>query len=299
MSLARMLGRVGMALVIPVVLGCSGREAKGPDPADPTPGVVALPEDARGVVTAVVRAASVTDYLDVSGQIEADPTKVVRVYAPVSGRLSSVSVRPADAVREGEPVATLLSSDVAAARATFRQAEADARVKRQQMDRSRLLYQNDAIPLRDYQQAQADDVSGAAGLESALERIRLLGLDTAGVSDAISVPAPRAGVVLDVDAAPGEFVKSLDNATPLCTVADLSTVWAVGDVYESALAGIEMGDPVEVSAAAYPARRWTSRVAAVGDAIDTTSRTLKIRVVLENEDRRLKPAMFVTIRVVR
>ena len=258
-----------------------------------------LPEDAWGITTAVARQAPVADYLDINGQILADPTRVTRVYAPVSGRLAVVSVHPTDIVYEGQPLVTLVSSDVAAAWTGYRQAQADARVKRQQMERSHLLYQNDAIPLRDYQQAEADDVTAVAALENAIERMRLLGMDTTTTSDAITVPAPRAGVVLDVDAAPGEYVKSLDNATPLCTVADLSTVWAVGDVYENALAGLRIGDPVEVTAVAYPDKPWRAQLSAVGDAVDTVSRTVKVRVVLGNEDRRLKPAMFVTIRVIR
>ena len=285
-------------IAVLAVLGCSkARDAS--DPPDALGTGVTLPEDARGVITAVARQAEVTDYLDINGQIQADPIRVTHVYAPVSGRLATVSVHPADVVREGQPLATLVSSDVAAAAAVYRQAEADTRVKRQQLERSRLLYQNDALPLRDYQQAQADDVSAAATLGSALERMRLLTIDTANVSDAILVAAPRGGVVLDVDAAPGEYVKSLDNATPLCTVADLSTVWAVGDVYENALAGLRAGDPVEVTAVAYPGITWEARLSAVGDAVDTVSRTVKVRVVLGNQDRRLKPAMFVAIRVIR
>ncbi|HWZ27913.1 MAG TPA: efflux RND transporter periplasmic adaptor subunit [Gemmatimonadales bacterium] len=298
MRVAGILG-IGAAFVALSAIGCSRSGSTRSDPSGATPGEVALPEDASGIGTDVARLASVADYLDVNGQIEADPARVVRVYAPVSGRLVAVSVHPADSVHEGQSLATLVSSDVAAARATYRQAQADARVKRQALDRSRLLFQNDAIPLRDYQQAQADDVTGAANFESAQERMQLLGVDTAGTSDVIAVAAPRSGVVLDVGAAPGEYVKSLDNATPLCTVADLSTVWAVGDVYENAVAGIRMGDPVEVSAPAYSGAHWEARVATVGDVVDTLSRTLKIRIVLRNEDGRLKPAMFVTIRVVR
>lgn len=295
----RVLRWIGIALVILLAIGCSRAGTNRLDPPASSTGGVAVPEDARGIGTGVARWAPVADYLNLSGKIEADPVNVVHVYAPVTGRLTAVFVHPSDSAHEGQSLATLVSSEVAAARATYRQAQADAQVKRQQVDRSRLLFQNDAIPLRDYQEAQADDVTAVANLESALERMRLLGVDTAGTSDVIAVAAPRAGVVLDVDAAPGEYVKSLDNATPLCTIADLSTVWAVGDVFENAVAGIRTGDPAEVLVPAYAGARWEARVAAVGDAIDTVTRTLKVRIVLRNEGGRLKPAMFVTIRVLR
>jgi membrane fusion protein, heavy metal efflux system len=258
-----------------------------------------LGEDARGVTTAAAQSERLADYLEVAGRIQPDPTRVVRVYPPVSGRLVAVVVRPADHVKQGQVLAILASSDVAAARAVYRQAQADAQVKRQALERARLLYENHVNALRDYQQAQADAAMAAAVLESAAERLQLLDVDTAASSDQLSVPAPRAGVVTDLSAAPGEYAKSLDNANPLCTIADLSTVWAVGDLYEKDLASVRLGDSADVSTNAYPDDRRRGRIAAISSSVDTTTRTLKVRVVLANPGLRLKPDMFATIRVVR
>jgi cobalt-zinc-cadmium efflux system membrane fusion protein len=86
-----------------------------------------------------VRSLELRDYLDLAARIQADPTRVVRVYAPVSGRLLSVEVRPADYVLQGQVLATLASSDLAQARAAYRQTQADAQVKQQALERSRVL----------------------------------------------------------------------------------------------------------------------------------------------------------------
>jgi membrane fusion protein, heavy metal efflux system len=196
-------------------------------------------------------------------------------------------------------LAILASSDLAAARTTYRQAEADAQVKQQALERSRLLYQHQVIALRDYQQAQADAAMAVAAFHSALQRLDLLGVDTASASDELVITAPRSGVVTDLGAAPGEYAKSLDNASPLCTIADLGTVWAVGDVYERDLASLRIGDSADVVASAYPDERRRGRIAAIASTVDTTTRTLKVRVVLANPGLRLKPDMFATIRVVR
>jgi membrane fusion protein, heavy metal efflux system len=265
----------------------------------PPPNDFVLGEDARGITTAAVTAQALPDYLDVPGRIQPDPTLVVRVYPPVSGRLIAVQVRPADYVQQGQVLALLASSDVAAARAVFRQAAADARVKAQALERSRVLYENHVIALREYQQAEADREGAAAALESARERLELLGVDSAGMSDQVAVRAPRSGVVTDLGAAAGEYAKSLDNANPLCTIADLTNVWAVGDLYEKDLASVKLGDPVDVTAQAYPGEPRRGRITAIGSNVDTTTRTLKVRVVLANPGRRLKPDMFATIRVVR
>jgi cobalt-zinc-cadmium efflux system membrane fusion protein len=259
---------------------------------------IVLPEGSRGIMTGPVRSAELPDYLDIAARIQADPTRVVRVYAPVSGRLLSVEVRPADYVQQGQVLATLASSELAQARAAYRQAQADAQVKQQALERSHVLYENHVIALRDYQQAQADAQSSAAALASARERLELLNADPDSSSDQLAVRAPRSGVVTELSAAPGEFAKSLDNSNPLCTIADLSSVWAVGDVYEKDVASINVGALAEVTAAAYPGKIRRGRITAIGSALDTTTRTLKVRVVLANPGLRLKPDMFAMIRVV-
>jgi cobalt-zinc-cadmium efflux system membrane fusion protein len=167
------------------------------------------------------------------------------------------------------------------------------------VERSRLLWQNDAIAKRDVQQAEADARMSLATLESTRERLAMLSIDTLASSDEIPVKAPRAGVVIDVGAAPGEFSKSLDNSNPLCTLADLTVAWAVGEVYERDLASVKTGNAVEVVVDAYPGTTWRGRVDAIGSSVDTTTRTLKVRVTLNNPNLLLKPDMFGRIRVAR
>jgi membrane fusion protein, heavy metal efflux system len=294
------VGWVGCAAVTLFLAGCS-RESTA-HPASDAPVATndfVLREDARGVTAAPARSQRLADYLDVAGRIQADPTRVVRVYPPVSGRLVAVQVRPADRVEQGQVLAILASSDVAAARAAHRQAQAEAQVKQQALARARLLYEHNVIALRDYQQAQADAAIAAAALESAAERLALLDADTTSSSDQLAVRAPRAGVVTDLGAAPGEYAKSLDNANPLCTIADLTSVWAVGDVYERDLASVHVGDSADVTVNAYPDERWRGRITAISSTVDTTTRALKVRVALANRRLHLKPDMFATIRVVR
>lgn len=300
-------GRLACVVITLILVGCSratpGRAAGNasaapPDSAAP-PSDFVLREDVRGVATAAVQATSLSDYVDVPARIAADPTRVVRVYAPLSGRLIAVHVRPSDAVQRGQVLAVLASSDVAVARAAFRQTQADAQVKQQALERSKLLYENHVVALREYQQAQADARSAAAALESAVERLQLLTVDTAGSSDQVTVTAPRAGVIIDLGAAPGEFAKSLDNQNPLCVIADLRRIWAVGGVYEKDLASVLLGAAAEVTVSAYPNEIRRGRITALSSTIDTTTRALKIRVELDNPGLRLKPDMFATIRVVR
>ncbi len=298
-----------------VVAGCSGKTAADPPGGAAgaaaasavransgeaaASGEIVVPSDAPGVRVAAVRAETVPDYLTVAGRIQPDPTRVVRVFPPASGRLATLAVKPGDRVQQGQTIATLQSSDVAGARADYQKARIDNERAEHAFQRAAILYENQVLAEKEYQEAKADVETSRSELARTLQRVRMLGADADGSSDRIELKAPRAGVVIDVAASPGELSRSLDNASPVCTIADLATVWAVGDVYEKDLAAFRVHAPATISAAAWPDAEWRGEVSSLSDTVDPASRTLKLRVVLPNADRRLKPEMFVSIRVLR
>ncbi len=237
----------------------------------------------------------VTDSLDLVAKVQPDPTKVVHIYPPASGRVLEILVKPGDHVRARQTLAMIQSSDVAGARADYDKAKVEADRARRAMEREKQLLDHGAAAEKDYLDAQAASASAQAELARAEQRLRLLNAGAADNSGVVPMGSPTEGVVLDVAAAPGEFAKSLDSANPLITVADLNPIWVVGDVYEKDVAKLRVGLPVQVKLAAYPGRQWSGRIAAVSDALDPTTRTLKLRVVLPNPGRQLKPEMFATI----
>jgi cobalt-zinc-cadmium efflux system membrane fusion protein len=113
------------------------------------------------------------------------------------------------------------------------------------------------------------------------------------------VKAPRAGVILDIGAAPGEFSQALSAPAPLATIADITSVWAVGDIYEQDLNAAKSGEEAQVTLNAYPGQHWAGRVGVVSDAVDPATRTLRVRIVLPNDGARIKPGMFGAIRILR
>jgi membrane fusion protein, heavy metal efflux system len=255
--------------------------------------------DAKGVQTMQVKLGAIPEYLELPAHIEADPTHVVHVFAPAGGRITEMKVRPWDRVEKGQTLALLDSSDLARAVADYHKALADNEVKQKQLVRAEDLLSHHAIAERDYQQSQGDAQIAKAELESAREQIRVFGMDPDHAASQLRVAAPRSGVILDVGAAPGEFSKSLDAPLPLCTIADITTIWALGDIYEKDLATVKQGQPAELSLNAYPSEHWNGRVGVVSDAVDPTTRTLRVRVALENPQGRIKPAMFGRIRILR
>ena len=255
--------------------------------------------DTKGIQTVTVRKTAVPDYLDLPAHIEADPTHVVHVYPPTGGRIIEMKVRPWDHVNKGENLALIESADLSRSVADYHKALADDEVKQKELSRAKDLYEHDAIAQKDYQQAQADALSSQADLTAARDQIRVFGVDPDHATSQLSVVAPRSGVVLDVGASPGEFSKSLDAPEPLCTIADIGAVWAIGDIYENDLAAAKAGQDAVVTLNAYPGQQWSGRVSVVSDAVDPATRTLHVRVTLANPGERIKPQMFGTIRLTR
>jgi cobalt-zinc-cadmium efflux system membrane fusion protein len=249
--------------------------------------------------TAAVRIEEIDDVLDIPARIAPDPGRVVRVFPPAGGRLIHVEVRPGDQVARGRSVAILESSDIWQARSDYNKARAEDERLNRTFKRTKLLFEHKVVSEREFEDAQANFVEAQAEFERASARLRLLGASTDNNSNQISLRAPLAGTVLSIGATTGEISKSTDNSDAICTIADLSTVWILGDVFEKDLASVQPGSKVEISVSAYPGESWTGKVAQVSDFVDPTSRTLKLRVVMPNPGRKFKPDMFASIRVRR
>jgi membrane fusion protein, heavy metal efflux system len=235
--------------------------------------------------------------LDLAAKVQADPTKVVRIFPPASGRVVAIEVKPGEYVRRGETVAILNSSDVASARSDYAKANIEADRAGRAMERQKLLFEHGAAAEKDYIDSRAQAESARAELARARQRLELLNVNPKDSSDQVSLMSPANGVVLDVGAASGEFSKSLESANPLITIADLNPVWMVGDVYEKDVAKIHRGEPVTITLQAYPGEKLSGRVDSISGALDPATRTLKVRIVLPNPGERLKPEMFGAIHV--
>lgn len=277
---------LALTLSLGICVGCSGEKPEAPKP-DPAPSFQTAPVQFRKLSADLALPAS----------IQADPASVVHVFAPVSGRLIALKVKAGDEVRAGQAVAVVQSSDAASARSDYEKARAQAERSAAALRRASLLYDHEVIAAKDLEDAKAQAASDKSDLARAQERLELLGLNDSTASDKVTVHAPRGGVVLETTSATGEFSKSLDASNPLLTIADLNSVWVVGNSYEKDLRFITRGAPVTITTDAYPNQDWRGRTSYISDVVDANTHTVKVRVVLANPNRKLKPDMFATIHI--
>src|SRR5439155_15134837 len=134
--------------------------------------------------------------------------------------------------------------------------------------------------------------------QTAADRIRILGGDLQNPSALIEVRAPVAGTIIEQNTTAAAGVKSLDNSPNLFTIADLSQVWVLCDVYENNLAQVHLGDRAQIEFNAYPGRRFEGRIANISSLLDPGTRAAKVRIELANEDGLMRPNRFATVHFV-
>ena len=275
------------AALVGALSGCHTEE---PAPQTKTP--------AQQVVeTVTVHRQEVRSQLALPARVAANPTQMVHIYPLISGRVLSLRILPGQEVRRGEKIGTLESSDAAQARSDFEKAKIEADRADLQLNRARELLAHDVMAQRDYDDMKALDDADHAELERARESLHMLGFSENDTTDVVPITAPISGVVLDVGTGPGELQRSLDNATAIATIGNIDAVWVVGDLYPRDQSQVHVGQAADIAVNGYPGMVLHGRVDNISDAVDPTSLTLKVRVVLANPGHRLKPDMYATITI--
>ena len=233
--------------------------------------------------------------LPVTGVVAPDVNRTVPVNALAAGRVVDLRVRLGDTVRKGQVLMSMASADVGQALADLQKFQADGELARRAHDRARTLSEHEALAAKDLEAASNADDKAQADLRAAQEKVRLLGGNAEHPSSTIDLRAPVSGTIVEQNVTGSAGVKSLENSPNLFTIADLSRVWVLCDVYENNLQQVRLGDHATVRLNAYPDRPLTARVSNIGRVLDPATRTAKVRLELENREGILKPGMFATV----
>jgi len=147
--------------------------------------------------------------------------------------------------------------------------------------------------LNDLQVTEEADHKMQVAVNTAAQQIRTLGGDLNNPGSVIDIYAPVSGTIVEQNVVNAGSVHSPDNQPNLFTIADLSTVWVVCDVYENDLPMVRLGDPAVVKVNSYPDRTFEGRIDNIGRVLDPAIRTAKVRIVLHNPGL-MRAGMFVT-----
>lgn len=227
--------------------------------------------------------------------VEAEPSRNAKILPPLSGHVLQLFVHPGDTVKKGQALLSIDAPDFVGAQADYSRSRSALTQAERALERQKDLAAHGIVGQKDVEQATADRDAAQSDHNRAKDRLRLLGMDPdkTELGAPLIVRSPLSGKVLDVTTATGEFRN--DPNAPLMTVADLSTVWVTANVQEKDIHYVHDGDPATATFAAYPNEKFSGKVLFVADVLDPDTRTAKVRVAFNNQDGRLRPAMFATV----
>jgi cobalt-zinc-cadmium efflux system membrane fusion protein len=249
------------------------------------------------IETVTVHPQAMSNQLVLPARIAANPTDVVQIFPPISGRVVALNILPGQQVHKNQEIATLQSSDAAQAQSDYEKAKIEAARADLQLQRAQDMLQHQVMAQRDFDNLKALDQTDHTELERSAQALAILGLNANSVTDTIQLRAPISGVVLNVGTSAGELQRSLDNATPIATIADIDSIWVMGDLYPRDLSSVKVGEQADVTVNGYPGIVLHGVIGNISDSVDPVSLTLKVRVVLPNPGHKLKPDMYATIAV--
>ena len=233
--------------------------------------------------------------LNVTGQVQPDPSREIPVITLANGRVVATHVRLGDYVHKGQLVLEVQSTDVTNAFDQYLKAVNDERLTRVQLDRDNLLYAKGAIPKSQVEIAQDAEDDAAADLRAAEQQLRVLGVDPQHPGETVKVLAPASGFIIQQNVTEASGAGNNISGTPNAfVIADLSHVWIICNVYENDLAKVRLGQQADIRLSAYPDRMLSGVIGDVGSILDPTLRTGQVRVQVKNPGFFMRVGMFAT-----
>jgi len=297
----------------------SAGEAGKPGATKFVDGVRASPDQAHQLDVAKVGTYSFQTRQHAIGRIAYNEDASTPVLTPFSGRVTRLIAKVGDVVKRGDPLFEVDSPEVVLPQNEFIAALSAQKKARAQLNLATIvekrqsdLYAGKAVPLKEFQQAQADltaaqnDMRAAeTAVDAARNRLVILGLtgdqiasveQKRAIKRAIPIFSPIDGTVIARKVGPGQYVRS-DSGEALYTIADLSTMWLKALIPENDIPAIKVGQQAKVTITALPGRVYIARITAIEASADPATRRLVVRSEIPNSDGALKSEMFASFAI--
>jgi membrane fusion protein, heavy metal efflux system len=283
-------------------MGCSEKPAESPTASASGDNVKLTPAQRQNIRLYTVAQSTYHKTIETSGAVDFDNDQATSVLAPFSGPVSRLLVSLGERVKKGDALAEVDSPDFAAAISGYAKALATAKTNRKLADLDKDLIQHQGVAQREAEQAETDAVNAESDRDAALAALVSLNISPQSIKDIQegrpmaraqgTVRSPIAGIVVEKLITPGELLQA--GSTPCFTVADLSRVWVMAQVFGSDLASVSLGDTAEVETG-IEGKNFSGKVDNISALVDPDTRSVVVRVVVENPGEFLKKQMYVRV----
>lgn len=276
-----------------------------------TPGRITLSAEESTRVGLVVQPVARSDFRthrDFPAIVQPNQRNMAEITTLVRGRVVEVYADLGQEVKANAPLAILYSSELGLAQSAYLKAKAKLHVAEQAFNRAQFLLQEQVIGEAELQRRQAELLSAQAEGNESHDRLKLLGMNdeefrrlerSRQIRSVVPIVAPFGGRIIGRKLTRGEVVETTEN---LFVIADLSEVWVLANIPEKDIPFVHSvhasgGTQVDVRINAYPKEVFKGTITYIGDVLDPITRTMQLRIELPNQDGRMKPEMFSTIRL--
>lgn len=240
-----------------------------------------------------VQQANTASELSFSAKIEANEDRQAAIYPMVSGTVKNVSVIVGDYVKQGQQLASLVSAEMAGFEKDVITAEVDLANATRSMDQAESLYRSGLSSAKEFEEAKNEVVVRRAELSRAKSILTLNGGKSSGQ---YNIASPISGFIVERNINSNMQLRP-DNDQAIFTVADLSHVSALVNIYESDIPRISEGDDVTITLLSYPDRSFKGQIDKIFNVLDVERKVINAKVNLSNPDLILKPGMLATAKI--
>ena len=246
----------------------------------------------KSLLVDTVKEANALTQLTLTGSIAPDENKMVKIYPFVSGVAQDVNVQLGDVVHKGQTLAIMKSAEMAGFTRDYASSEADINNTKRILESTEDMYKSGLSSQKDVEQAKSDYQKAVAEGRRAGDVMQI----NKSNGNGYEVKAPLSGFVVEKNLTNNTQVRA-DNTLNLFTIADLSTVYVLVNVYESDISKIQTGDPVKITTLSYPDKVFDGKIARIDNMLDPDNKVMHARVTINNPGNLLKPGMFANVMI--
>lgn len=238
-----------------------------------------------------VKKETVKSTLLLTGKVFPDENKVIDVFPLVGGNVKDVFVELGDFVHKGDVLAVIKSGEIADYERQLIDAQSDLLVAQKQLSVTQDLFEGKLTSEKDLVSARKEVEKAQASLNRINEIFKIYNI---GKESDYVIKAPISGFVVDKDINRDMQIRS-DKTDHVFTISQLDELWVIADVFESDISKVQLGYKADVNTISYPDKTFTGKIDKIYNVLDPATKTMKIRIKINNSELLLKPEMHATI----
>jgi len=242
----------------------------------------------------------------ISAPAEVTPVKNLEAFVGsiIDGRVQEIFVSQGDYVKKGQILAKIMNFQIGEIKGEYLKSKAEFEFAKENLQRIKSLFESNISSKKSYLLAQAEYEKAKGEFLAVREKLVSIGITDqdivkSGENENTNLPildikAPISGKIIERDITVGEYIESTRN---LFRIIDISKLWVDADIYEKDISKVKLGQNVDIIVKTYPDKIYNGEIIYIGDVLNSDTKTLTIRTILNNPENILKPYMFSTVRI--